>query len=221
MGLEGRFYRLPSQRALGIPIYSFDLRNTNLLLPENFDLMISDIASRQPRFFRNIRLDARQSLTINADSTGWEWCQNDFCVIIDSDNRIIRKWDFILKQYGPGNCPECGGSQKCRSCGGQGYPMNLRSFNVTPCRTCGGTGTCMTCYIPQRTSYQTGRQNPRNIHDIQKRIIDLQSKIERVEWDMRRMELDGTSVSSPSVYESYCQLRYTYSTQLIKLQSML
>lgn len=225
MGLEGKFYRLPSQRALGIPIYSFDLKNTNLLFSENFDLMISDISSRQPRFIRNIRLDARQSLTINADSIGWEWCHNDFCAIIDSNNRIIQKWSLVLKEYMPGECPECGGTHRCRTCKGQGYFLSPRNFNISCCTSCGGTGICMTCNIPRRTSQfglsTTPSASSRNIDAIQAQIIDLQSKINRVEWTMKRMELDGTSLSSPSVYESYCQLRYTYSTQLIKLQSML
>lgn len=225
MGLEGKFVRKPSVKALGIQIYSFSLKNTNFFQTEVVNLLLSDASMSRHRVFRGLEIAAGETIVIDVDSVGWDWCQDDFCASIDSAGNIIKKWAFHLAGYNQGGCPECGGSKRCRKCNGQGYPMDYVNFRVQACRYCGGTGICMTCYTPQRQSayagQSTGTLSDRSRSDIQNRIIELQAKLDRVEWDMRRMELDGTSVSSPSVYSSYSQLRYAYATQIIALQSKL
>ncbi len=61
----------------------------------------------------------------------------------------------------------------------------------------------------------------RRVADINRRIYELQAKIEKIEWDLRIMKLRNQSYSSHMTYTSILQLKYTYEQQLIKLQSEL
>ena len=53
------------------------------------------------------------------------------------------------------------------------------------------------------------------------RIYELQSKIDKMEWDERMARMKGSNVSSYFLSRSLLQLKYTYQTQIIKLQSEL
>lgn len=61
----------------------------------------------------------------------------------------------------------------------------------------------------------------RRINDIRMRINELQSKIDKMEWDERMTRRRGTNVSSYFLSRSLLELKYTYQTQIIKLQSEL
>ena len=152
MGLQGTFslYK-PSRLGNSIVLWQFVLKNTNLLMSETFDLMVCDCYKQRPAYFRNIKLKAGQSIAVNLDTEDWTWCQDDFAAIIDAGNNIKKKWLFHIKEYGPGECPGCHGTHKCRYCHGEGfiYPRN-KIWEARSCEHCGGTGTCMRCDIPRR-----------------------------------------------------------------------
>ncbi len=49
----------------------------------------------------------------------------------------------------------------------------------------------------------------------------VQSKINQVDWDIKKMELEGRNASSYSLYMSYVRLKSQYEMQLFKLQQEL
>lgn len=151
MGFNGHFELVSSQRLFGIKIYSFVLKCTNWLLNETVDCMICDELGRNPFFFRNQNFKAGNSYRFDLDTVNWEWCQHDYFAILNENGKIINSWQLKLKEYGPGECPECHGTHKCRKCNGQGmiYPPR-QIWNATTCDNCGGTGICQTCDIPRR-----------------------------------------------------------------------
>lgn len=153
MGLKGTFSFYSPRRLHGyLRMWQFVLKNTNLLFGETIDLMLSDANGNHPFYFRNLHLKAGESVAFNIDTENWTWCQDDYAAIINSKNKILKKWTFHLKEYKPGECPECHGTGQCRSCNGKGfiYP-HRRIWEVHSCNKCTGTGVCQTCYIPRRS----------------------------------------------------------------------
>lgn len=234
MSLKATFTRYVSSRMAGMPQYSLELKNTNWIQSETVDLLLSDAYGRRPWYLRNREIKAGEALIINPDTEGWEWCQGDYCASLGKKDRIKERWTLNLKIYGPGECPDCHGTHKCRYCNGQGYPFNPRNPEIMRCPYCGGTGTCYTCYIPERrtvgVAMSTSAAGPANMpngrntnmyNSIMAQISDLQSKIQKIDWDLKMMQLNGTEVSSHSVYTTYLQLKYSYQKQLIELQSRL
>lgn len=232
MGWQGSFSRVMSQRAAGCPVFSFVLKNTNLLSSETVDLMLCDAYQQSPWYFRDVKIKAGDSIRIDLDNGGWEWYNGDFCAILGRNNTIKQRWTLNLKRYAPGECPECHGSHKCGHCRGEGYQLNNRTVEITRCAYCGGSGICMTCRIPERKPpismpsvnpiQQTrGQRNAARISAIQSEIANIQSQIDKIDWDMRMMQLDGRQVRQHSTYQSLIQLRYNYNIQLINLQQQL
>lgn len=232
MSLKGSFSLYSPQRLRGhIKLWQFVLKNTNMMFSETVDIMLMDCYGQKPFYFRNVKLKAGQSVAFNLDTVDWEWYQDDFAAIIDSNNRIHKKWQFHIKEYNLGECPECHGTHKCRKCSGKGF-VNLPRHTIEQCDVCHGTGICQTCYVPQRTSspFQspiingvTLSKTPRDrqIENLRKNISDLQSKIEKTQWDMRMMQLKDMERTNSSVYLSYNHLLYQYNIQMINLQSQL
>lgn len=121
------------------------------MFSETFDVMLCDCYQQKPFYFRNIKLKAGQSVAFNFDTVDWTWCQDDFAAIIDSNNKILKKWQFHITEYKPGECPDCHGTLKCRYCHGQGtFIESKNTFNVISCKHCGGTGKCYTCHVIHR-----------------------------------------------------------------------
>ena len=151
MSLKGSFSLCNSQRLHGDRQWQFVLTNTNLLFSETFDVMLGGAMGQQPFIFRNITLKPRQSVAFNYDTVDWYWYQDDFAAVIDSNNRILKKWSLHIREYAPGECPECHGTHKCRHCRGNGliYPPD-KIWEARTCTACGGTGICHTCFIPRR-----------------------------------------------------------------------
>lgn len=151
MGFKGKFELTTSTRISGVRFHSFVLKCTNLLLSETVDCMISDEHNRQPFFFRGQTFKAGRSYRFDFDTVDWQWCQHDYFAILDNNDKIVKKWQLNLKEYKPGECPECHGTLKCKKCNGQGvvYPHG-RMWEYKTCDACGGTGTCHTCDIPRR-----------------------------------------------------------------------
>jgi len=152
MSLKGSFTLFYPQRLGGhIKTWQFVLKNTNMMFSETVDVMLMDCHGQKPFYFRNVKLKAGESVAFNLDTVDWEWYQDDFAAIIDSNNKIHKKWQFHIKEYKPGECPDCHGTHKCRYCHGQGmiYPPG-KIWEAKACDHCGGTGTCYTCDIPRR-----------------------------------------------------------------------
>ena len=141
MSFKGTFKRVPSSRLANIVILSFELKCTNMMFGETVDVGLFPSDGSQPWYFRDLKFKAGQTYAFNLDSVNWEWYQGDYAAIVDKDNRIIDKWELRLKEYGPGECPDCHGTLKCRACNGQGYvyPQG-RVWEYQPCKACGGTG---------------------------------------------------------------------------------
>ncbi len=151
MGLKGNFRKVSCQR-LGGKMWSFELSNTNWILKSTYNIAIYDANRQQPWFWRGQVLDAGKTVAFNYDTVDWLFCQGDTVVLLDDNNRVIDQWTLQLREYGPGECPECHGSHKCRRCNGNGYVWPRgRMEEYTKCPDCDGTGICQTCYVPRRT----------------------------------------------------------------------
>jgi len=160
MSFKGSFSKVVSQRLGHIIIYSFRLECTNWLKNEVVDVALFDCFNQQPFYFRDLHIGHGQYMDFNKDTVNWSWCQGDSAAIIDKHNNIIQRWVFTLKEYAPGECPECHGTKRCRSCNGQGFFMptfrGCATDGIRECSNCGGTGICHTCDIPYRTALRGG-----------------------------------------------------------------
>lgn len=227
MALKGTFEKKLSAKVNGIIIYSFTITNTEWFGNETFDCMLCDAAGQQPWYYRNQKLKSGEAMRFDFDTVGWSWCQGDFFAILGRKDKIEKSWQLRLREYRPGECPECHGTCKCGHCNGQGYSF---SFNggVSQCPYCGGTGICQTCYIPRRTpkvavapqtpylgSTRVRHQRPTAV--IQNEINDVRRQIEQIEWNWKMRDLHGQQVSH-SLFQSENQLRYTLQIRLSKLE---
>ena len=152
MSFKVTFSRKPSTRLGGhVRILSCTMTCTNWLMGETVDIMLCDCYEQQPWFFRNTKFKAGESYVFDFDTVDWEWKQGDYIAIVDGTNKVIKKWTLQLPEYGPGQCPECHGTHKCKHCHGQGfvYPSG-KVYLYKQCDHCGGTGICQTCNVPYR-----------------------------------------------------------------------
>lgn len=151
MSFKGTFKRIPSGRLANIIILSFELKCTNMIFGETVDVGLFPSDGSQPWYFRNLKFKAGQTLVFNFDTVDWSWYQGDYAAILGKNDKILQKWSLNLKEYGPGECPECHGTHRCKTCNGQGfvYPRG-RIEQFRTCPTCGGTGVCKTCDVPRR-----------------------------------------------------------------------
>lgn len=219
---------------------SFTLTCTNWFQDETFDAAIYDgYGMIQPIVFRQLTLQANSSLIFDYDKIEWNWCNGDTFAILDKNGRPTSDaWTLNLKVYAPGECPECHGSHRCRQCGGRGHYTNRHTHTVEYCSACNGSGICQTCYVPIRNASQQqmgipdmGGGNPassfanasrqREVSMLRGQIKEYESRIEKVDWDLRMMELKGSTVSSRSTYRTYLDQKYRYEKKLIELQSRL
>ena len=172
-----------------------------------------------------------ESFIFNYDSCGWDWCQGDFFAILGKNDKIQKRWDLNLKVYGRGECPECHGSHRCVKCNGTGTIRNSHNHTIDSCPTCNGTGICQKCYVPMRAGTNLANEvygriqmpNPelnrqQRISALQRTISDLQSKIEKADWDSRMMQRKGMDFSSRIAYSSQLELKHQYERQLIQAQ---
>ena len=151
MSFSGKFERVPQKRIANTILYSFVLKNTDWFGSTKVDCMISDEFGQQPFYFRDQTFKAGRSYRFDLDTVDWTWCQHDFFAILGKNDKIVKKWELNLKEYGPGECPECHGTHKCKKCNGEGfiYPKG-QIWNFKTCDACGGTGACARCDIPYR-----------------------------------------------------------------------
>lgn len=231
MGIKGKFTWINAAHLGGRKSISFTLECDNLLRGEEFDCAIYDGSGLlHPQIRRGLKLRPRQSFVFNFDTCGWDWCQGDYFAILGRKDKIVKRWDLEISTYKLGECPDCHGTHKCIHCNGTGLIKDsTHTFN--PCTHCNGTGVCQTCYVPTRQSalssgeryidsvYSNAEEaRQRKIASLQTIIRDLQSKIEKVEWDLRIMQLRGMDVTSRSVYSSQLSLKHQYQIQLLNHQ---
>lgn len=232
MGFKGTFSWINAAHLGGRKAISFTLECTNLLLEKEFDCAIFDgTGQRPPQIRRKVSLHPRKSFVFNYDTCGWDWCPGDYFAILGRKDKIVQRWDLDLQTYKPGECPDCHGTHKCIACNGTGQIMDIYSHTYNTCAKCKGTGVCQTCFVPTRQDamspgerYTDGlsslaqESRQRKIAVLQKSISELQSKIEKVEWDLRIMQVRGRDVSSHSVYSAQLSLKYQYERQLLNYQ---
>ncbi len=235
MSLKGQFNWIQSLRLGGRKAISFTLTCTNLLGDETFDAAIIDgSGASQPIYFNNQSIPARKSLRFDYDTVGWDWCQGDRFVILDKRGKIKTEWTVNMKTFAYGECPSCHGTHRCPHCSGSGRITDKHTHMVESCHVCAGTGQCQTCFLPTRNNTNMGQfmdnnsranspdlSKQRRIAALNSRIYELQSKIEKIEWDLRIMKLKDFRYASHTTYTSILQLKLTYEQQLIKLQSEL
>lgn len=151
MSFKGTFKRVPSSRLANIMVLSFELKCTNLMFGETVDIGLFPSDGSQPWYYRGLNFKAGQTYIFNYDTVNWNWYQGDYAAILGKGDKVIAKWQLQLKEYAPGECPECHGTHKCRTCNGQGmvYPPR-KIWEAKFCPQCGGTGICKTCDIPRR-----------------------------------------------------------------------
>lgn len=153
MSFKGTFSRYASNRLYGHIFIRFSLKCTNLFLGETIDLGIFPSDGSQPWYYRGLKFKAGQTYAFDYDTVDWNWCQGDYAAILGSGNKVLQRWALQMKEYGPGECPECHGTHKCRNCRGTGFynPPGTRHIEEQKrCPKCGGTGICQTCDIPRR-----------------------------------------------------------------------
>lgn len=152
MSFKGTFRRVPSSRLGNIIILSFELKCTNMMFGETVDVGLFPSDGSQPWYFRDLKFKAGQTYVFNHDTVDWSWYQGDYAAILGKNNQIIDRWELRLKEYGPGECPDCHGTKKCRACNGRGliFPTGKIWEEYQSCKACGGTGICHTCDIPRR-----------------------------------------------------------------------
>ena len=72
---------------------------------------------------------------------------------------------------------------------------------------------------PSGTFQQQGSSRRcRSVTEIRIDISNVQSKINQVDWDIKKMELEGRNATSYSLYMSYVRLKSQYEMQLFRLQ---
>lgn len=213
MGFNGNFSWVQSVRR-GRKAISFTLKNTNFLQSETFDAaIIAKDEKVNPMRFQQICLSAGKSYRFDFDSVGWDWCQGDIFAILNKRGEITQHWELEIQTYAPGECPECHGNHKCKTCGGQGTYWDNHK-NLVTCRTCGGTGVCQTCYVPtredslhQENSFFSESPNPnhpaqsdeqkksrrRQLEDMRRCLSDMEDKVRQARFDYNMRQLKGDS----------------------------
>lgn len=157
MGFKGSFSKQRCNRLGGGFIWSFELTNTDWFGSKKYSIVIYDTFRQNPWYWRNQVLKAKHTVSFNFDTVDWEFYQGDTVCLIDDNDRILQSWTLQLREYRPGECPECHGTHKCRHCNGEGYVYPRgRVEEFKKCEVCDGTGMCQTCFVPTRTPHMGG-----------------------------------------------------------------
>ncbi len=237
--LEYEWMRYGSLRKGGQLSYALKITCTRWWRTEKVPFRLIDGSGQVPPQDGYVELEAGQSVIIDYDHNGWDWCNGDMIIIFDNQGREYDRIVFSMRTYAMGECPECHGSHQCASCNGTGR-ITDRMHMVSTCPRCLGTGVCQTCYVPTRSGSMTANMgyagdsaatntNPnvelsrqRKIVALRKRISELQEMISRCEYDEKMRKLDtsihGYDPSRTTSDMRQAQLKYTYQTQLQQLQ---
>lgn len=156
MGFKHKFERVPIAYGKNTSLlqWSLTITCTNWMMGETVNIGLFPSDGSQPWYFRDVHFKAGGSYRFDKQTVDWFWYQGDYAAILGPGDKIIQKFEFIRKEYGPGECPECHGTKKCKACGGRAYsfkpaPGSLYRTELTHCSHCNG-GICPTCSIDYR-----------------------------------------------------------------------
>lgn len=216
---------------------SFVLTNSDWFGSEVFNAaLLSGDGSINPMHFSQQTLKHGEALHFNYDTIGWNWCQGDSFVILDNKGKIKQSWPLNISTYALGECPECHGTHKCKTCMGRGT-ITDSTHMVSTCPVCHGTGLCQTCYIPTRGSallsgYLMGGNVPdpaqyrmRRKETLRSQINDLQHKIDKLERDAYIQDMHNAmrpwQTPSYTISTANSSLKLSYEQALIKARTEL
>lgn len=241
LDLQYKWQRYGSLRKGGQLSYSLIITCKRWFLTEKVPFRLIDGTGQLPPRDGYVELAAGKSVRIDYDTYDWDWCNGDMIIIYDSQGHEAERQVFNMQTYAPGQCPECHGSHQCAACNGTGR-ITDKMHMISTCPRCQGTGLCQTCYVPTRaitsmnvpygSSASTGvhpnvaGSRQRRIEMLRRQILDLQQKIEQMEWE-ERMEQLHTAVRDRPIYSSYTtrmsklQLKYQYQSMLQNAQTEL
>lgn len=171
--------------------WSFSLTNTNWFGSKKVKAFITDYYQRHSREYP---FEARSGKTYNFNigTIDWDWCQGDVFILFDEHGKEIDHWDFFLKEYAPGECPECHGTKKCGKCHGNSIKLNkdIYSDNLySECPQCSGTGVCQTCYIPyHRDAMGQDIYVPPKAPTTRKSVSALQQEIDKKNQELSKLK---------------------------------
>ena len=234
MSLKGKYIWFNSIRLGGKKAISFELTNSAWFGQEVFNAaLVSGDGMTSPMHYPQQELKHGETLSFNYDTVGWNWKQGDSFVLLDKKGKIKQSWPLNLSTYAVGECPECHGTHRCKTCQGKGVITDYHTHMVTTCHVCYGTGICQTCYIPvSQTSplndyASTMQPNSKIYREKRKTILrgqiaDLQSKIDKMNRDEFVQDLRNawhpSSSTSHTLSSSQLSLKLQYEQALIKAQ---
>lgn len=237
MSLKGKYIWFNSLRLGGKKAISFELTNSAWFGQEVFNAaLVSGDGMTPPMHYLQQVLKHGETLRFNYDTVDWNWKQGDSFVILDKNGKIIQSWPLNLSTYAVGECPECHGTHRCKTCQGRGVITDYHTHMVSSCQVCHGTGVCQTCYIPTSstspqnvyaTSAQPGSARYREQRKamLREQIADLQNKIDKMERDAYVQDMHDAmrpwQKHSYSVTTANSSLKFSYEQALIKARSEL
>ena len=154
MSLTGRFEKymhFSPKHNVYLPDWSFILTNTSRFDNKKIIAYITDYWGSKKSNPMNVEVRGGNSYTFNMDNTHWLWGQGDVFYVLDADSgETLGRWEFWVKVYAPGECPDCHGAKTCPSCRGERIIMTETRYKLgfLHCPRCCGTGECQTCYVP-------------------------------------------------------------------------
>ena len=201
MGFKGKFVKFIHKSGANKPggfvhdyaTWSFMLTNTSWFGSTPVRAYITDYYGRNSREYPFVSKGG-ETLNFNIGTIDWDWCQGDVFILYDQHGREINQWSFFLKEYGPGECPECHGTKKCGSCHGDPMKINPDIYAdnyFIKCNHCHGTGKCPTCDIPYHFDalgepIYVPPQAPKTF----KSVITLQHEIEKKTQQINQLKGD-------------------------------
>ncbi len=199
MGFKGRFVKfihlIGANRGgdfvTEYPTWSFSLTNTSWFGSTQVRAYITDYYQRKDREYP---FEARSGKTynFNISTIDWDWCQGDVFILFDQQGRELGRWELFLKEYAPGECPECHGTKKCGACHGHPLKSNpdIYANNLfIKCSRCHGNGVCQTCHIPYHLD-GLGQELyvPPKAPKTFKSVLSLQNEIDKKNEQLARYQ---------------------------------
>ena len=213
MGFKGKFIKYihksgankPGAMVSSYPTWSFSLTNTSWFGSTKVKAYITDYYQRHSREYP-FEAKSGKTYNFNIGTIDWDWCQGDVFILFDEHGKEIDHWDFFLKEYAPGECPECHGTKKCGSCHGDPIKLNKDLYASDwyhECKRCSGTGVCQTCYIPYHRDalgqdIYVPPQAPKtgkSISVLQQEIEKKNNQLTKLKGDLWQLQMQGKANS--------------------------
>jgi len=197
------------------PRWMFTLTNTSFFGSKQVKAYITDYYQRNSREYP-FEAKAGKTYQFHMGTIDWDWCQGDLFILFDSQGKELGRWEFFLKEYAPGECPECHGTKKCGRCKGDFVKINPDIYAqdyFMHCPQCHGTGVCQTCYIPYHydklgstvyvppkapKTFKSAATLQRNIEAKNQELMGLNNQL-------RQYQLQGRNTSAIMAKITICQ----------------